>query len=122
MEDLHPSVGDTVEITNTGQVFTTLSKSTVDERIWKDIPIEWREMSDSGYWHEVGFGAKKGLTGVVIHVWEQGIVYSQYWQDDKFSKVLLQMEHDGKVCCLPITERGVKVVSQGMSIKPAKRN
>ena len=66
-------------------------------------------MSDSGYWHEVGFGAKKGLTGVVIHVWEQGIVYSQYWQDDKFSKVLLQMEHDGKVCCLPITERGVKV-------------
>ena len=136
-EETSPNIGDIVEITDIGRVYSTLNEA--GSTFWKGIPLEWKmfgglrwmiktdseeetDDDDDDYdyemevevdpnfgWESGRFTPTVGMKGTVVHVWCPYFP-ARGWDQENFAKVLMEVvREDQKIFYVPIGEGGIKV-------------
>ena len=124
-EETSPNIGDTVEITDDGEIYSTLNECGIDSAYWEGIPLEWMMLGGERWIYEEGIETKKidppfgwkahnfvpreGMKGTVVHVWCRYFP-AEGWDQENIAKVLMEVvREDQKIFYVPIGEGGIKV-------------
>ena len=84
-EETSPNIGDIVEITDDGEIYSTLNEAGIDSAYWERIPLEWvmfggerwiyeeesetKKIDPPFGWEAHNFVPREGMKGTVVHVW-----------------------------------------------------